>query len=104
MSNLLSRPQKHLQKSFWPMVALMALIYFAFYTLYGTRGYYTLKDLEQDLSAKSTAYEAIQNQRQDLEHQVRLMRPDSVDPDMMTEQIRKNLYYIHPNDIVIKVQ
>lgn len=86
------------------MVALLAVVYFAFYTLYGHRGYYTYKSLQADLASKEGELTSIRTEREQLEHYVRLMRPESLDPDMLSEQIRKNLYYVHPNDIVIKLQ
>jgi hypothetical protein len=36
-----------------------------------------------------------------LESRVKMLRPDSLDPDMLEEQSRKLLYFSHKDDIIV---
>jgi len=79
-------------------------VYFAFYTLYGNRGFFTLSGLNEDIRIAEQHHDELVKEREEIETHVKMMRPDSVDMDMMTQQIRQNMEYAHPDDIVINVK
>ncbi len=83
------------------LVCCALLGFFGWHATEGPRGFdYTVKlgkqaeVLEQQL-AKATA------QREALESQVVLMRPDNIDPDMLDEQVRKVLFLARANELVV---
>jgi cell division protein FtsB len=94
-----------LNKSAWQTVAsaLGACIvgYFLYHTVEGDRGWLAMLRLRQQVNAAQDNLSQLQKQRQDLEHKVRLMRPDSLDPDLLDEESRSLLDYSKPGDIVV---
>jgi len=44
---------------------------------------------------------AIQKQRGDFERRVALLRPESVDPDMLDEMARQTLDVAKPNELIV---
>ena len=96
--------QKTLQKNVGSTILILVTVYFAFYTIYGNRGVFKLYDLRNDASAASIERDVLRAERSEIEHRVMLMRPKSVDTDMMSEQIRAELSYVHPRDIVVDLK
>jgi cell division protein FtsB len=45
-------------------------------------------------------FEALQDQRVKLEGKVTLLRPESIDPDLLDEMVRGNLELAKPTDVV----
>jgi cell division protein FtsB len=43
----------------------------------------------------------LDEKKMSLESRVRMLRPDSLDPDMLEEQSRKLLYFSHKDDIIV---
>jgi cell division protein FtsB len=83
------------------VVCLAVLGYFAWHADRGPRGFPYRDRLAaevQDLEAKAAAVAA---QRDALEHRVALLRPDTIDPDMLDELARNRLEMAAPGELVI---
>ena len=83
---------------------LVLAFYFAFYMVFGPRGLLALHRMEKQLQAAQSEHEKLVTQRESLEKDVKLMRPDSLDPDMAEEQARKNLGYTRPEEIIVPLE
>jgi cell division protein FtsB len=83
-------------------VALLAS--FAWYASAGNRGYEYRTTLEQKLSALQIENGALQQQLVTLEKRVRLMRPESIDPDMLDELAKTQLKMLRPNEILVTLE
>jgi cell division protein FtsB len=57
--------------------------------------------LQQQVDAAQGSLSQLQQERHELEHRVQLMRPDSLDPDLLDEKSRELLNYSKPGEIVI---
>lgn len=84
------------------MAASLALLgYIGWQAVNGTRSF----DNRDRLAAKAQELETVlavtESQRAKLDQRVQLMRPESVDPDMLDELARKTLDYALPNDLVL---
>lgn len=79
-------------------------LYFAFYMLFGPHGYIALQRLETRHIMTKHEYDVLKEQRQALEADVKLMRPNSLDRDMADEQTRRVLGYTHPDEVVIDLR
>jgi cell division protein FtsB len=81
----------------------MALLgYFAWNALHGARGYPYRDQLSNQLAALTKDVEALTQQRQVIESKVKLMRPESIDPDLLDELARRELFLGKPNDIIVR--
>jgi cell division protein FtsB len=83
------------------LVGLAAIGYFGYHSVAGERGiddwFEVTRELERleerhQLNAARIAY---------WEHQVSLLRDDSLDPDLLDERARHSLGLAHPNEIVV---
>jgi len=92
-------------KRTWQLIAsvLGACIvgYFLYHTIEGERGWVAQMHLQNQVDAAQESLAKLQKDREALEHRVHLMRPDSLDPDLLEEESRKTLNYSKPNEIII---
>ncbi len=69
--------------------------------MFGSRGFYQMLRLEEQMRITEMQLTAIQEKNHSLSQKIALMRPDSIDIDMLDEQARRVLNYVHEDDIVI---
>jgi cell division protein FtsB len=92
-------------KRTWQMVASVVgaciVGYFLYHTVEGERGWVAQMRLQNEVDAQRETLTRLEKDTADLERRVHLMRPESLDPDLLDEQSRKQLNYSKPNEIVI---
>jgi cell division protein FtsB len=81
---------------------LAMLGYFGWYAFHGARGYPYRDRLVAQLEFTTQAASDMTRQRQTIEDRVKLMRPESIDPDLLDELARRVLYVGKSNDIIVK--
>ena len=77
------------------------LCFFAWHAQEGPRGFAFCEKLASQSRQLSDELAAIQKQRTDFETRVALLRPESVDPDMLDEMARSTLDVAGPNDLIV---
>ena len=75
---------------------------FGWHGLMGPRGIDNYAGLHAKLTARQEALAGVVKTRETTEARVKLMRPESVDPDMASELVREMLGYEKDNSIVVK--
>lgn len=75
--------------------------FFAWHAQEGPRGFAFREKLASQSRQLSEELAAIQKQRTDFETRVALLRPESVDPDMLDEMARSALDVAGPNDLIL---
>jgi len=80
---------------------MCAVVYFGYHAIQGDRGLLTMIKLENRIAAVKAELAATKADEDALERRVSLMRPASLDRDMLEEQVRLVLNYTHPGDVVI---
>lgn len=75
--------------------------YFAYHLLHGDQGYFALKGLEEKLLVAEAKHTEKVEQRTALENRVKLLRPDSLDLDLLDERSRVVLGFVKANEKVI---
>ncbi|MEM7122618.1 MAG: septum formation initiator family protein [Pseudomonadota bacterium] len=95
----LRRSAKHLPG----LVGMCAVVYFGYHAIQGDRGLLTLITLDNRVASVSHQVDVVKSEQMVLAQRVSLMRPASLDRDMLEEQVRLVLNYTHPNDVVIQV-
>ncbi len=80
---------------------LTLLGFFAWHGWYGQRGFGYHEKLVLQSEKLSGDLASIQKDRAAFEHRVSLLRPESVDPDMLDEMARKTLDVAGSNDLIV---
>ncbi|GER08098.1 cell division protein [Iodidimonas muriae] len=84
-----------------PALLIMVLGYFLFHAIQGEHGLLALRELEKKARVLELRAESMADKRQSLEARVALLRPDNLDPDMLDEQARRSLGFVHPDEVVV---
>jgi cell division protein FtsB len=73
-------------------------MYFGFHLMHGDMGYFALRGVEQKLAETQQKYDGLLAEREALENRVRLLRPGSLDLDMLDERARVVLGFAGPEE------
>jgi len=85
----------------WLAVLVTAVLaYFAYHALHGQRGLLAWMDKSRDLEAARQELTRVGAERSELDRQVRAFQRDSIDRDLLEEELRK-LGYVNPNEVII---
>lgn len=85
-----------------PQVVAACLVgYFVFHAVQGERGLLAYLHLQQELAQANAVERELAAQRAELRHRVGLLRPDSLDPDMLEERARRVLNFARPDEVVV---
>ncbi len=85
----------------FPVLALLAVVYFAYHTWEGNRGIMAWMRLNGEIDDAEGQLARIEQERRTLEHRVLLLRPDHLDPDMLEERARAMLNMGHEGEILV---
>lgn len=78
----------------------MLLGYFVFHCIYGNKGVIAYLKVNRQLEKAYDELKLLQAERVELEHNVKLLRTESLDKDMLDEQARKVLGIAAPSEQV----
>jgi cell division protein FtsB len=82
--------------------ACLALLgFFAWHAWEGPRGFHFNEKLKSQSAQLTDDLAAIQKRRTTFEGRVALLRPESVDPDMLDEMARQTLDVARPNELIV---
>jgi len=84
-----------------PLLAVVLVSYFSFHLINGDRGLLAYRDLGRAIAQAEIIKQQTQEERSALEHRVSLLRPESLDLDMVEERARVLLDLARPDDVVI---
>jgi cell division protein FtsB len=75
--------------------------YFLYHTVYGDRGLFAMMHLQGELARQNENLQNLKTEREELEHRIQLLRPKTIDPDMLDQEARRSLNYSKPKEIII---
>jgi cell division protein FtsB len=84
-----------------PALGLCAVAYFSYHAIQGDRGVLAWIRIAREIEKAQAALEVTLAEQHRLEAKVRLLRPDSLDRDMLDEQAKAILGYGRANEVVI---
>ncbi len=84
-----------------PVIGICVAGYFAYHVVQGERGVYAWMALDQELVLAEATLTELRTGRERIANRVRLLHPQSLDADMLDEQVRAMLGYGRPNEIVV---
>lgn len=93
--------RRRLQERVVLLFCLAAMAFFAHAALFDPHGLRRLLSIQAALAEREAELERLTAERQKKEHQVRLLSPDSLDPDLLDERARAALGLARPDEIVI---
>ena len=77
-------------------IAALVIGYFGVNAYSGNRGLRAKQDLDQQIAELSAELDALKAERANWERRVSLLKPESIDPDMLDERARVLLNYADP--------
>jgi cell division protein FtsB len=83
------------------LIAISLVAYFGYFAIYGKHGLVNWMQLQQQIDVKQADLDRVRDERFALERRVRLLRPESVDPDLLEEQARARLGLSGLDEVVI---
>lgn len=92
---------RYLMRALFLAMCALVVTYFGYHAVSGDRGLVAWFQLEQEATELRKELELVQAERERLEHRVSLMRPESLDPDMIDIRAREVLNLAHPTEITI---
>ncbi len=95
--NLAERLRRHAGA----FIGICALTYFGYHLTLGERGLGAWTRLSDELATAEAETESSLAAERELEHRVGLMRSESLDPDLLDEQVRATFGYIRADEVVI---
>jgi cell division protein FtsB len=82
-------------------VAASLIGYFALQAFHGNYGLDARKGYEEDITRLTRERDELQSERKEIERRVVLLRPESIDPDMVEELARRDLGFAGPKDLLM---
>ena len=84
-----------------PVLGALVVAYFAYGTVQGDRGLVAYLSLSREMTRATASLDALRATRGGLEQRVALLRPESLDLDLLEERARVVLDFVHPDDFII---
>lgn len=97
------QPQKpkSISRSLVTILSFGLFLYFGYHLVHGDRGYFARKGLDIKLASAAQKLAQKKEDREELENRVRLMRPESLDLDLLDERVRVVLGYMKAEERVV---
>jgi cell division protein FtsB len=85
-------------------IAAALIGYFGVNAYDGNYGLRAKQDLDQQIAELTQELTALKTERATWERRVALLRPQSIDPDMLDERARTLLNYADPRDLTLRLK
>lgn len=82
-------------------IAALVIGYFGVNAYTGNRGLRAKQDLDQQIAQLTGELAALKSERARWERRVALLKPESLDPDMLDERARAILNLAHSDDLIM---
>jgi cell division protein FtsB len=85
-------------------IAALVIGYFGVNAHTGNRGLRARQDLDQQIVQLGNELSALKAERASWERRVALLKPESIDPDMLDERARALLNYSDPRELILRIK
>ncbi len=92
---------KTIKKIWGPLIAIFLSLYFGYHIFQGERGVISWFQLSKKVQIDEERLSTLTTEKETLEQRVKLLRPDSIDLDMLDEQARRILNYTKKDEVTI---
>ncbi len=83
------------------VLAVGLIFYFGWHAFNGNYGILARDRLRAQVAQLEAEAQGVHQERVALDRRVSLLRPESLDPDMLEERAREALSLVHPHDVVV---
>ena len=101
MTGLLAELRRRAADVLGPVLGFCVVGYFAYHSVEGDRGIVAWLRLNEQIVTAQVELDSLQGERKSLERRVALLRPESLDPDLLEERVRAVLNYARPGEVVV---
>lgn len=84
-----------------PLLGAALMAYFAYHAVQGDRGLLAWWQFRYQMEVAETELSHVTAERAALEHKISLLRPETLDSDLLDEQTRRVLAYVQPKELII---
>ena len=84
-----------------PVIGMTVVVYFAYHAVQGDRGLLALGTLRGEVNTLQAEVLDVRNARFGLEKNVHMLRPETVDPDLLEERARLLLGFGKPDEWIV---
>jgi len=85
-------------------IAALVIGYFGVNAYSGNRGLRAKQDLDQQIAELTAELDALKTERAQWERRTVLLKPESIDPDMLDERARILLNYADPRELTLRLK
>ncbi|WP_439814497.1 FtsB family cell division protein [Zavarzinia sp. CC-PAN008] len=89
------------RRAIFPVVCTCITAYFSYHAVQGEYGILSWIKVTDEIRDLKTELAGLKAEHDELEHRALLMRPESIDPDLLDERARDTLGYIASDEVVI---
>jgi cell division protein FtsB len=83
-----------------PLIYVLILFYLGFHAVSGERGVFALFKETRRLETLNAELAEVKGQRESLDHKVKLLSSQSLDLDLLDEQVRRTLGMTGKNEVI----
>ena len=84
-----------------PLFGILLFTYFVYHSIQGQHGILAWRQLDIHIAKAEVTFSNLQAKQVDLEQRVTMLRPSTLDRDMLEEQSRRLLNFTHEDDVVV---
>ena len=99
-ANLVEAVSQRLKGRWLAVVVTLVLVYFGFHALHGRYGLLAWIDTSRELVVARQQLAGLVAEREALQRDVQALQEDSLDRDLLEEELRR-LGYVRPNEVII---
>ena len=84
-----------------PLLGALALVYFGYHVVQGDRGLITWIQKSQQIELANIELAALRTRYKELNHRTSMLRPESLDLDLLDERVRIVLNKIRNDEVIL---
>jgi len=84
-----------------PVIGMTVVVYFAYHAVQGDRGLLALGKLRGEVNALQAQVLDVRNERFELQNKAHMLRPETIDPDLLEERARVLLGFGKPDEWIV---
>lgn len=84
-----------------PVLGTLVVAYIAYHTVQGDRGLLAYFTYSQEVNRATETLQDVRQNREKLGHRVALLRPESLDPDLLEERARITLDLVRDDEFIL---